>query len=351
MEVREITNKREWDNFIAAAAPRTFLHSWSWGEFHKRQNQVIARFGVYDGATLIAVALFITINARRGKFLLCPHGPVLSASHAGSPLASEIITSLTAFIRPFAIKHECDFVRICPLFMDSLDQRAHFERAGYRDAPIHMHPELSWMLDITPPAEDIMAGMRKTTRYGIRKAEKDGVTIEMSERPEDVERFYKVYEDTVDRQHFTPFSRAYLKTEFETFLADKSVSWFFAVYHGSASSPQDAETISAAMIIFSGQSGYYHHGASIQKYAKIPASYLLQWKAIQEAKKRGCTLYNFWGVSPEDKPNHPWAGLSLFKKGFGGFPEAYVPAQDLPLTKKYWLNFVVEKVRKIRRGL
>ncbi len=343
MEVREITQKNEWEDFIAAATPRTFLHSWSWGEFHVQQNQSIYRFGVYDGKALLAVALFIKISARRGTFLLCPHGPVISLSHAGSPLVSEILKVLTAFIGPFATKQSCDFIRVCPLLIDSLDNRAHFTRLGYRQAPIHMHPELSWMLDITPSIDDLMAAMRKTTRYSIRKAEKDGVTIESSERPEDVERFYKVYEDTVDRQHFTPFSRKYLRTEFETFIADKAVSWFFAVYKG--------ETISAAMIVFSGKSGFYHHGASIQRYAKIPASYLLQWTAIGEAKKRGCTLYNFWGVSPEDKPNHPWAGLSLFKKGFGGFPEAYVPAQDFPLTKKYWLNFVVEKVRKIKRGL
>ncbi|MDO8601920.1 MAG: peptidoglycan bridge formation glycyltransferase FemA/FemB family protein [bacterium] len=343
MEIKEITQKNEWEAFVRAAAPRTFLHSWSWGEFHRAQHQTIVRFGIYDGMTLVAVALLIKVMARRGTFLLCPHGPIISLSHAGSPLVGEIIKKLTEHLKPFALKLGCDFVRICPLLIDSLDNRATFMRTGYRQAPIHMHPELTWMLDITPSLDELMAGMRKTTRYGIRKAEKDGVTVEMSEKPEDVERFYKVYQDTVDRQHFTPFSRNYLRCEFETFITDKKVSWFFAVYKG--------ETISAAMIIFSGNSGFYHHGASIQRYAKIPASYLLQWTAIGEAKRRGCALYNFYGVSPEDKPNHPWAGLSLFKKGFGGFPEAYVPAQDLPLTKKYWLNFVIEKVRKIRRRL
>lgn len=342
MEVREITSKNTWEDFVHAASPRTFLHSWSWGAFHLHQHQQIVRFGVYDGETLIAVALFIKVVARRGTFLLCPHGPLVSLSHAGSPLVSEIIKQLTEHVKSFGLRHGCDFIRICPLLIDSLDNRAMFMRAGYRQAPIHMHPELSWMLDITPSIDDLMGGMRKTTRYGIRKAEKDGVTIEVSDKPEDVERFYTVYKDTVDRQHFTPFSRTYLRAEFETFIADKAVSWFFAVYKG--------ETISAAMIIFSSQSGFYHHGASIQRYAKIPASYLLQWAVIQEAKRRGLSLYNFWGVAPEDRPDHPWAGLSLFKKGFGGFPEAYVPAQDLPLTKKYWLNFVVEKVRKIRRG-
>jgi len=343
MEVREIQDKGEWERFVGAAAPRTFLHSWAWGEFHGRQKQEIVRFGIYDAAVLTAVAQFITVSARRGRFLLCPHGPIVSLSHAGSPIVSEIIKTLTEFIRIYAVSKKFDFVRICPLFIDSLDNRAHFERAGYRDAPIHMHPELSWMLDITPIEDDLMAAMRKTTRYSIRKAEKDGVTVEMSDKAGDVERFYKVYEDTVDRQHFTPFSRTYLKNEFETFAQDNAARWFFAVYKG--------ETISAAMIVFKGNSGFYHHGASIQRYAKIPASYLLQWNAIKEAKRRNLSLYNFWGISPEDRPGHPWAGLSLFKKGFGGFPEAYVPAQDLPLTKKYWLNFVIEKVRKIRRGL
>ncbi len=343
MEIKEIHNKNEWEGFIRQAQPRTFLQSWSWGEVHTKSSQTILRLGVYDGSVLIAVALFIKISARRGTFLLCPHGPIIHPSHLGSPLVAEIVKALTAHLKIVGPKMGCDFIRICPLLIDSLDNRANFLRTGYRQAPIHMHPELSWMLDVAPSAEDMLAAMRKTTRYSIRKAEKEGVSIEMSANAADVERFYKVYEDTVDRQHFTPFSRNYLKSEFEIFVADNLVSWFFAVYKG--------ETIAAAMIIFYGGSAFYHHGASIQRYDKIPASYLLQFNAILEAKKRGLKLYNFWGVSPEDRPNHPWAGLSLFKKGFGGFPEAYVPAQDLPLTKKYWLNFVVEKVRKLRRGL
>ena len=37
----------------------------------------------------------------------------------------------------------------------------------------------------------------------------------------------------------------------------------------------------------------YHHGASTQRFSKVPASYLLQWTAIQDAMKRGDRLYNF----------------------------------------------------------
>ena len=65
----------------------------------------------------------------------------------------------------------------------------------------------------------------------------------------------------------------------------------------------------------------------------------------------GCNYYNFWGIAPPDKPKHPWAGLSVFKKGFGGFEEAYLHAQDFPISPKYYLNYVVERVRKWRRKL
>ena len=105
------------------------------------------------------------------------------------------------------------------------------------------------------------------------------------------------------------------------------------------------------MIIYWQGIGFYHQGASLSKYSKIPVSYLLQWTAVKEAKKRNCSIYNFWGIAPEDKKNHPWSGLSLFKKGFSGYKKLYVKTQDFPITKKYYLTFIFEKIRKIRRRL
>ena len=93
------------------------------------------------------------------------------------------------------------------------------------------------------------------------------------------------------------------------------------------------------------------------KYPKIPISYLLLWEAIKEAKARGCKKFNFWGIadiSSDNKvldKNHPWAGLTLFKIGFGGKPKKHVNTQDFILSSKYWLNFAIEKIRKIKRGL
>ena len=92
----------------------------------------------------------------------------------------------------------------------------------------------------------------------------------------------------------------------------------------------------------------YHHGASDP--SKIPAASAIQLAAIREAKKRGCARYNFWGIAPKEKKNHPWSGITAFKYGFGGTPESYVHAHDYPLSPAYAISYIIETVRRIRKG-
>ncbi|MEK7451286.1 MAG: peptidoglycan bridge formation glycyltransferase FemA/FemB family protein [Patescibacteria group bacterium] len=240
-------------------------------------------------------------------------------------------------------KENCAFIRISPLMLKTAENEKIFKDLEFRKAPIHMHAELVWMLDLMPTEEELLKNMRKNTRYYIRKAMSEGVKIIKSNNPEDVKIFKNLYEQTAERHHFVPFSEDYLKKEFESFIGDNQVMLFFAEYKN--------EIISAAMIIFFGGSVFYHHGASSLKYPRSSASYLLQWEAIKEAKNRGCRFYNFWGIAPENNPKHPWAGLTLFKKGFGGFSEEYIPAHDFVIKYSYWFVCLIEKIRKIRRGL
>lgn len=191
--------------------------------------------------------------------------------------------------------------------------------------------------------------MRKTTRYLIRQAQKNkDIEVIQSQKVEDIKKFNDLYRETVDRQQFAPFSLNFLKNEFSAFNKDAEITIFLGKYK--------KEIISSGIFIFWQGIGFYHQGASSLKYPKIPVSYLLQWEAIREAKRRGCKKYNFWGIAPLtsdfklQKPNHPWAGLTLFKIGFGGYEKDYVNTQDLPISFKYWLTYIFETVRKQKRG-
>jgi peptidoglycan pentaglycine glycine transferase (the first glycine) len=337
MEVKQLQNKNEWEKFMEATKPHTFLHSWAWGECNEKMGNKIFRLGVFEGEQLLMAALIFKVQAKRGSFLFCPHGPIFQENTA----KKEALAILTDHLRTLAKAEKCSFIRISPLLQNTPEHQAIFHDLKFREAPIHMHSELAWILDVTLSEEELLKSMRKTTRYSIKKAEKDGVEMIVSSNPEDIDIFWKVYAQTVDRQNFSPFSKNYLRTEFEIFQKDDNARFFFAKYQN--------EIVAAALIIFYKNSAFYHHGAST--HPKVPAPYLLQWQIIKEAKKRGFQWYDFWGIAPEDKPKHPWAGLSLFKKGFGGSSTPYVHAKDLVLSPMYWISWLIETVRRIKRGL
>lgn len=335
MIIRHIESKIEWDNFINAVSPHTFLQSWQWGEFNERMGNKIWRLGIFEDKILEGIALILKIEARRGSFLFCPHGPVVSNFN--------FFESFFKYLTALGKQEKVSFIRISPLFQTTPKNSQIFKNLRFNDAPVHMmHPERSWILDITPPEEIILKNMRKQTRHCIRNAKDIGVEISISSDPADVAKFYALYKATVSKQGFTPFSFKYLEEEFMTFSRENLALLFFGKYHN--------QVISTAIIIFSRNSAFYHHGASDSKFSKIPASHMLQWEVIREAKRRGLRYYNFWGIAPENIVNHPWAGLTLYKRGFGGFSEDYLHAQDLILNYRYYINFVVEKIRRLKRN-
>ncbi|MDO8474560.1 MAG: peptidoglycan bridge formation glycyltransferase FemA/FemB family protein [bacterium] len=346
MEIREIQSKGEWEGFLAGCKDKTFLQSWSWGEFQEMMRDRVWRLGVFEGKDLMAVALVVKVKAKRGTFLLVPHGPISIETVAGRPVSrQEVLKVLVEKLKQIAKQEEAGFIRINPIWSRSPENISLFKTMGFRDAPIQMHPEASWKLNIIPPSSELLLDMRKTTRYLIRQASQNpDITVFQSNRLEDVRLFSAMHEKVSKRQAFIPFSLEYLEKEFSVFQKDNAISIFFGKYKD--------EIAAASFVVFWSGIGFYHHAASLPQYAKLSIPYLLQWEAIKETKNRRCVLYDFWGyVDPKKEPNHPWAGPTLFKMGFGGDAHEYVKTQDLPLSWKYLPTALFEKVRKIRRHL
>jgi lipid II:glycine glycyltransferase (peptidoglycan interpeptide bridge formation enzyme) len=109
--------------------------------------------------------------------------------------------------------------------------------------------------------------------------------------------------------------------------------------------------LAIAIIIFYGDTAYYHFSGSVSGHNELPFSYFLQWQIIKEAKKRGIKYYNFWGIAPNDNPNHRFAGVTMFKTGFGGERIDWLHAHDLPISNKYWLTYIFETFRRVSRKL
>lgn len=345
MIVKKIENRQEWENFLHLVAEKTFLQSWDWGEFQISLGRKIWRWGIYENDELVGTGLviknpIIKIGRYRRNFLFCPHGPVVLNDDLN--FRRLLLESFLEKLKTLAKQEKAAFIRLAPFWEASQKDQSLFQPLGLKPAPMFIHPELTWELNLLPAEDELLKGMRKTTRYLIRKALKwPDLRIEQGTDLEDLKYFRQLYQETVDHHHFIPFSKNYLEKEISSFCPNQEVSIFSAFWKN--------ELLASAIIIFWQGIAFYHHGASSPKHSKIPGAYFLQWKIIQEAKKRGCQIYNFWGIAPSISRKHPWGGLTLFKRGFGGRAKLYVKTQDLPLSWLYGLNWLLEKIRRIRR--
>jgi len=351
MYIQPVEDSKIWEKFVRQFSPNNFLQSWAYGQFCAGLGDTPHYLGVYVQQQLIAVGLFIHTRARRGDHFACAAGPLVLGKQ-GQPILDAFRTPeegmhyqhvLEAFTDYLRQEQGVAFARVRPNLLDSKDNQAAFVRDGFRPAPMHLHAERTWLLDISPEEDKLLAGMRKNTRYYVRRAAKEGVSVRLSTDPADIAILHGLQAETVSRQKFVAFSRSYFDKLFNAFLPEQQVALFIAEYEG--------KPIAVAMINFYGDMAVYHYAASDSAHAKLPGAYLILWEAIREAKRRGCQWFNFWGVVGEEQTDHPWYGLSQFKRGFGGEEKTCLHAQDLPFSWRYQLNYLIERLRKWKRGL
>jgi len=333
MEVRQITNKSEWEKFALSQDYSLFVQSTHYGEFYETMGEWSWIFGVYDKERLVGGSLVVSTHARRGDFLYLPYGPL-----------GEGAKILFSHLKQFAKKSKFDFIRCSPFWSLGDGGEGVLKQSGFRPAPMHILAENTWILDLNKSEDELLAQMEKTHRYLIRRCEKEGVKVEKSINEAALEQFNNIHNETAVRHNFHRFSKNYIEKELKSFAQ-----------HGEAmiigGFLPDGRIDSSAIIVFFGNMAAYRHGASLNLDNKLSTSYLVQWEAIKEAKRRGIKWYNFWGVVPANAgKNHPFYGITHFKKGFGGEQVDLVHCHDLPISWKYWFNWIVETFRSLKRG-
>ncbi|MBI2036263.1 peptidoglycan bridge formation glycyltransferase FemA/FemB family protein [Candidatus Microgenomates bacterium] len=333
LKITVIKDKKKWEGFLLSQSYQPFFQSWSWGEVQERLGHRVWRLGIYEGRKMVGICQIVEIRARRGNYFHLRHGPLLANFKKQFP-------RLLGGIMKMARTDRIDFIRMSPLLPEEFDINF-LQKQGFRNSPIHnMDAENAWVLDLDKTEEELLKSMRKTTRYLVKKGEKLSLEIIKASSIRELEAFLRLYEKTAQKHGFVPHGG--IREEIEVFKKDGQAELFLARYK--------KKIISGALVIFYGNLAVYHHGATDPKFEHLSPSYLVQWEAIKEAKRRGKKIYNFWGVVPPSKPHHPWQGLTLFKTGFGGRRINFIHAQDLPLSPWYWKTFLIESIIRIRKG-
>lgn len=251
------------------------------------------------------------------------------------------------------------------------------KESGYVKAFEEMQPEHTLIVDLTKSLEDILSQMKQKGRYNIKIAQKHEVLVEKGK----VEDFFKLYEEMAKRQKITYRSIPYFQTLIDNLSPKDYVEVFIAKQNPkseyrnpkqtqSNSNDQNSKVsnlensnldivsnlefsasnfpiLASAIVVFYKDVCTYLFGGSSELEREKMAPYKLHFEIMQEAKKRGCKYYDMFGIAPNDDEKHPWAGISKFKKQFGGTEFTSLGSWDLVFSPvKYRLFKIAEKFRR-----
>lgn len=337
LKIRETVDKKSWESFLEKRKDfYPLFQSWNWGEVQKTGGNSVFRFALVDNKkNMQGICCAYLVEAKRGRYLHVRHGPILSSF---SPSSFEIVLNK---LKEIARENTASFIRMSPFVSKKYIEQSFLKSKGLILSPLYyMDAQRCWILDIRPSEEELLKNMRKSHRYLIKKALQMDIKIIKSSDISYFDTFNNLYKSLAHRKQFVPHKL--IKEEIEIFSKDNQAQIFLAQY--------GSKYIASAIVLYVKNMAIYHHAASLDEFKNIPASYLIQWNIIQEAKKRGLSYYNFWGVSSENSKDHPWYGHSLFKRGFGGSEYEFVPSYDLPLAIWYWRTYAIEQFSKWRKG-
>lgn len=339
ISVKPVESREEWEAFMQTHPETNFLHAWLWGDFQKGLERSVHYSGFYDDDVLVGAMLSIVEPAKRARYLTVPGGPIIDWQN------ESVVQAAVAEMKRIAKAEKCVFVRVRPQLVESDFSVQLFRQHGFRPAQMHLHAELTSQLDITKDENELKQNFRKNTRYELKQVKKKGIIVSSTTDAETIDGFYELQLETAKRHGFVPYGRKFLKEQFQAFAGNNQALLYSA-------HTRDGKLIAQAYIIFYGQEAAYHYGASTELGRSEPGAYAIQWEAIKEAKRRGMTRYNFWGVVRPKQTSHRFYGVSVFKRGFRGDDVAYLHAQDLVINWiRYIPNLVIETYRKRARHL
>ena len=330
-----------WDHFVAVHPYGHLLQTSGWAElksrFGWRSEQVKLGKGFGDKE---ARALLLFRRAAGLQIAYVPRGPVVDWRDA------ELTTAMLERLIHTAHAKGAAVLKLEPSLVDSAENRALLRSHDFAPSMQSIQPRSTIVLDISDQEDAVLAQMKSKWRYNIRLSKRKEITVREAQ-PADLPAFARLMQETGSRDGFAVHSSEYYRAAYELFVPDQA-AFLMAEYAG---------TPVAGLVVFAvGIQAWYLWGASSNRERNRMPNHGLQWAAIQWARARGATRYDFWGipddigklslgllnrangVPPEQIPldlkeiphGELW-GVYRFKQGFGGRVVRMVGAWDRPI--------------------
>ena len=301
---------------LAAKNPFSgFMQSRDWAKFKELEGYHVTTVGfLSDGQLIGGALLYYYPYGQQSGFVICPEGPILDWND--SALIRSALRALQSHCQALTDKFKCVGLRIEP----HLPYPCPSALKNWSKSPVVLSPEQTLVLNIDQTEEQLLINMKPKGRYNLKICQKSGVVIRKSVDLEDIEPFYELLYHTSVRNDFFCEPIGYFLNLGSVLLKSGNASLYFAEY--------DGEVLSAILVVFFGMRASYLYGGSSTSHRNLMPNYGLQWRAMLDAKARGCKEYDMFGYEPDGVPDHLYAGISRFKRQFGGRFVENIGARD-----------------------
>ncbi|MCS7092870.1 MAG: peptidoglycan bridge formation glycyltransferase FemA/FemB family protein [Patescibacteria group bacterium] len=213
-------------------------------------------------------------------------------------------------------------------WLEELRSRYHLEIVRSRHS---LFPQWTQILDLRKTEVELLKNMHPKTRYNIRLAQRKGVIVKEMSNETGFKIFTDLYFQTSRRQGYFGHNKVYHQVVWAN-LKGKITHILVAFFNDYP--------LAAFQIWIYENVAYYVYGGSSKEHRNLMGSNLLMWEAVRFAKAKGAKMFDLWGSLPPDyHPDHPWAGFTRFKSGYGTTFIELVGSFDLIIRKNLYRFF------------
>jgi lipid II:glycine glycyltransferase (peptidoglycan interpeptide bridge formation enzyme) len=307
----------EWSAFLGDFPETHLLQTAAWGELKAAFGWDVFRLAQRDSHHAAGAQVLLRRFPFGFSLGYIPEGPLPGeAEGAAAGELYRLWQTLWPELDRLCRSERCFVLKVEPDILQQAGAPALDPPAGFQLSPHSIQPPRTILVDLRGDEEQILARMKQKTRYNIRLARKKGVVVRPSG---DLELFFRLMEQTAERDRFGVHSQDYYRTAYELFHPRGECDLLLAEFEG--------EALGALMVFARGRRAWYLYGASVDLHRDRMPAYLLQWEAMRWARAQGCQVYDLWGVPDADektleahfteRSDGLW-GVYRFKRGFGG---------------------------------
>ncbi len=346
MEIVDASSEGEavWNRFVREHYPPvgSFMLAWEWGVFQRSLGRKVDRYFLKEKKDPIAAFTFVRHRIPFGfSYGYSPRGPLVAA-HAEEGTALRVFKA----IQKWGEKQNPNliFVRLEPPFA-SLGPEV--EREGFHFPRYYVQPRYNQTVLLDGAEEDIVSRFHPSTRSNLKRAERRGVTVEMTSAPtsSDYHEFFAMTRETMARNRAKNVypSRGYFDALVRSTLPIGEKHNPCRLTLGIFSGCHEGVPAAIHFVLFFGDTATYLYGAAYTEHLSSKVTTYLHWMAMREAKRRGLRYYDIGGVDEKR-----WPTLTAFKRQFGGREFTYVGNVDIPSRPN--LYHIYNFFRGLRRG-